>query len=131
MPGVRIAVEGMGQVGEQALIIYLYDIGQRAEEMGMEALDALLILQNHLTRAIEGPGIGEVDGHEIALDDSEGSLWVYGQDAKRMLSASLPVICRSPLARGGRATLHYGPVGEEAPEHESFILADLCARLNS
>jgi hypothetical protein len=85
-------------MGEQALIIRLHNLGERADDIGMEALDALLALQQQLTSAVEGAGVGEVDGNEIALDDSEGSLWVYGPDAKAMLKAALSVVCHSPLA---------------------------------
>jgi hypothetical protein len=112
----------------QALIIYLNDIGRHAEEMGVDALDALLSLQEDLAQAIEPRGIGEVDGNEIAMDDSEGSLYAYGPDAKAMLQAALPVICRSPLAEGGQVYLRYG---EEATAEETFALADLCARRNA
>jgi hypothetical protein len=112
----------------QALIIYLNDIGRHAEEMGIDALDALVALQDDLTKAIEPERIGEVDGHEIALDDSEGSLYAYGPDAKAMLRAALPVICRSPLAQGGQIYLRYG---EEDAAEDTFELADLCARRNA
>jgi hypothetical protein len=112
----------------QALIIYLSDIGRHAEEMGIDALDALLALEEDLAQAIEPEGIGEVDGNEIAVDDSEGSLYAYGPDARAMLQAALPVICRSPLACGGQVHLHYGD-GTRA--EETFALADLCARRNA
>jgi hypothetical protein len=111
-----------------ALIIYLEDIGERAEEMGVDALDALVALQEDLARAIEPEGLGEVDGHEIAMDDSEGSLYAYGPDAKAMLQAALPVICRSPLAVGGQVYLRYG---DGTAVEETFRLADLCAKRNS
>ena len=118
-------------MGEQALIIRLYELGDRADDIGMEALDALLVLQQQLTRAVEETGLGEVDGNEIALDDSEGSLWLYGPDAKAMLKAALPVMCRSPLAPGGSAILRYGEAADELAGEECFLLADLCARHNS
>jgi hypothetical protein len=112
----------------QALIIYLNNIGRHADEMGVDAHDALLSLQEDLAQAIEPKGIGEVDGNEIAMDDSEGSLYAYGPDAKAMLQAALPVICRSPLAQGGQVYLRYG---EKAALEETFELADLCARRNA
>jgi hypothetical protein len=112
----------------QALIIYLSEIGRHADEMGVDALDALVALQEDLAQAIEPHGIGEVDGNEIAMDDSEGSLYVYGPDAKAMLQAVLPVICRSPLAEGGQVYLRYG---EEAATEETWALAGLCARRNA
>jgi hypothetical protein len=115
-------------MGQQALIIYLNDIGKRADEMGVDALDALLALQEELAQAIEPGGIGEVDGNEIAMDDSEGSLYAFGPDAKAMLQAALPVICRSPLAAGGQVYLRYG---NASTGEETFRLADLCAKRNS
>ena len=87
--------------------------------MGLEALDALLALQEDLAQAIEPHGIGEVDGNEIAMDDSEGSLYAYGPDAKAMLQAALPVICRSPLAEGGQVYLRYG---DDGAAEETFRL---------
>jgi hypothetical protein len=118
-------------MGEQALIFYLNDVSGHATEMGLGDLDALIALQDQLTRAIESTGIGEVDGHEMAVDGSEGSLYVYGPDAKAMLAAALPIICRSPLAEGGQAYLRYGAVGDASASEETFSLADLCAARNA
>ncbi len=118
-------------MGEQELIFCLDEIGGRAEEMGVDDLDALIALQDQLAQAIEPSGIDQVDGHEIAMDGSEGSLYAYGPDAKAMLAAALPVICRSPLAAGGRAYLRYGAVDDPAAVEEWFPLGDLCAARNS
>jgi hypothetical protein len=118
-------------MGEQALILYLDDIGGRADEMGVDDLDALIALQDQLAQAIEPWGVGQVDGHEIAMDGSEGSLYAYGPDAKAMLAAALPVICRSPLAEGGRAYLRYGAVDDQAAIEETLPLSDLCAARNA
>jgi hypothetical protein len=121
----------MGEVGEHTLIIHLHGIGERAADMGMDALDALLQLEDRLREAIEPAGVGIVDGHEIALDDSEGSLWLYGPDARAMLKAALPAVCPSALAPGGRARLLYGTGDDDTATEETFLLADLCARRNS
>jgi hypothetical protein len=118
-------------MGEQALIFYLDDVGSRADEMGVDDLDALVALQDRLTQAIEPTCIGVVDGHEIAIDGSEGSLYAYGADAKAMLAAALPIICRSPLSEGGRAYLRYGAAEDAAAVEETFALADLCATRNA
>src|SRR5262245_33439818 len=118
-------------MGKQALIFRLYHLGDRADDIGTEALDALLVLQQQLTSAVEETGLGEVDGNEIALDDSEGSLSLYGPDAKAMLEAALPVICRSGLAPGGCAILSYGEGADELAREECFLFADLCAHHNS
>jgi hypothetical protein len=118
-------------MGKHALIISFKDIADRADEMGVDDLDALLALQDELAEAIEPAGIGEVDGNEIAMDGSEGSLYAFGPDAKAMLKAALPVICASPLAEGGTVTLRRESVDEEEDIVESFLLADLCASRNA
>ncbi len=129
MPGLQIAREGMGQMDKHALIICLHDLGERADCLGLDALDLLLVLEGQLRQAIEGAGVGEVDGHEIAMDDTEGSLWVYGPDAKAMLKAALPIVCPSRLAPGGRVILRYG-ARDAAAQEETFLLGDLCAHRN-
>jgi len=111
----------------QVLIIYLHNLGEHADEVGVDALDMLLALEGQLRLAIENAGVGEVDGHEIALDDTEGSLWIYGPDAKAMIKAALPIVCPSRLAPGGRVILRYG-ARDEAAQEETFLLGDLCAR---
>ncbi|MET0653405.1 MAG: hypothetical protein ABWY63_12900 [Hyphomicrobiaceae bacterium] len=118
-------------MGEQALILYLRDIGERADEMGVDDLDALFGLQQELAQVIEPAGLGEVDGNEIAMDSSEASVYAYGADAKAMLTAALPVICRSPLTAGGQAYLRYGNVDDDAATEETFAIADLCAARNA
>ena len=113
------------------MIFYFIDIESRAEEVGVEDLDALIALQDRLAGVIEPANLGEVDGHEIAIDGSEGSLYVYGPDAKAMLTAALPVVCGSPLAAGGGVKLRYGSVYDPKAVEEWFPLADLCATRNA
>ena len=62
------------------------------------------------------------------MDGSEGSLYAYGPDARAMLQAVLPVVCRSPLAAGGHVYLRYG---DDGAAEETFLLADLCASRNA
>ena len=131
MPGMRAAGKRMGHVGQQALIFYFKDIAERADEMGLDDLDALVALQEQLAQAIEPRGIGEVDGNEIAVDGSEGSLYAYGPDARAILQAALPVVCRSPLAAGGHVYLRYGELDDAEAVEETFLLSDLCASRNA
>ena len=121
----------MGHVGQQALIFYFKDIAERADEMGLDDLDALVALQEQLAQVIEPRGIGEVDGNEIAVDGSEGSLYAYGPDARAILQAALPVVCRSPLAAGGHVYLRYGDLDDAEAREETFLLSDLCASRNA
>jgi hypothetical protein len=118
-------------MNRHALIISFKDIADRADEMGVDDLDALLALQDELAQAIEPAGIGEVDGNEIAMDGSEGSLFAFGPDARAMLKAALPIICASPLAEGGMVTLRHESADDEEEIVENFLLADLCASRNA
>jgi hypothetical protein len=121
----------MGEMAEHALIVHLDKIGECSDEIGMDPLDALVALESRLRDVVEASGVGVVDGHEIALDDSEGSLWLYGADAKAMLKLALPILCPSPLAPGGKVLLRYGTSNDETATEDIFLLADLCARRNS
>jgi hypothetical protein len=131
MPRVRAAGKRMGHVGQQALIIYFKDIAARADEVGLDEHDALIALEEQLAQAIETRGVGEVDGNEIAEDGSEGSLYAYGPDARAMLQAALPIVCRSPLASGGHIYLRYGDLDDANAVEETFLLSDLCASRNA
>jgi hypothetical protein len=82
-------------------------------------------------QAIETRGVGEVDGNEIAEDGSEASLYAYGPDARVMLQAALPIVCRSPLAPGGHIYLRYGGPDDADAVEETFLLSDLCASRNA
>lgn len=113
------------------MILYLSQIDARAEDVGLDGLDALIALQDEIAQAIEPAGLGEVDGHEIALDGSEGSLYAYGPDAKAMLKAAIPAICRSPLIAEGQLHLRYGPVDDPAAIGETLAISDLCASRNA
>ena len=57
---------------------------------GLTDLRPLLEAEKRLTDAIALAGVGEFDGDEIAVNLSDGSLYMYGPDADRLYTAMRP-----------------------------------------
>jgi hypothetical protein len=93
---------------QHAVIIYF--------NYGMESLDPLFELCDKLERVIEESAVGEFDGHEIAVDGSDGSLYMYGPNAETLFKAVKPALDETAFIKGGVAKLRFGPVGENAYE---------------
>ena len=58
---------------------------------GSTNLDKLFELEDQLEKAISEAKAGEYDGNEIAVDGSDGSLYMYGPDADRLLDVIEPI----------------------------------------
>jgi hypothetical protein len=78
-------------------------------EYGSTDLDALFELEDQLESVLERGGAGEYDGHEIAVDGSDGLLYMYGPDADALFSAVKPTLINSTAIKNAVATLRYGP----------------------
>jgi hypothetical protein len=91
---------------EQAVIVHLYpDVDN--EKWGVD------LVEDPLIEAIEERGVGEFDGHDIALDGSgEVILYAYGPDADALYQVMEPIlrevpprcrlVCDQALRRGWR-----------------------------
>jgi hypothetical protein len=62
-----------------------------------------------LEAAITTAGVGELDGNEIAVDLSDGSLYMYGPDADALFAVVRPLLAGADCLRGTRVRLRYGP----------------------
>ena len=78
-------------------------------EYGSTDLDPVHELEDTLTEVIESQGVGEYDGHEIAVDGSDGTLYMYGPDADRLFSAVKERLLATSVLKNAIATLRYGP----------------------
>ena len=99
-------------MGEHAVIVTFYGYAEKFWREDSRPLDALFALEDELTAALEGKGIGTLDGNEIAMDGSDGTLFLYGPDADALFAAIEPVLKSSAITQGGNATLRYGPAGQ-------------------
>jgi hypothetical protein len=80
------------------------------------SLDALYELEEQLDAAINAAGVGEFDGNEIAVDLSDGSLYMYGPDAEALFAAVRPVLAAAECLRNTRVTLRFGPPEDDVQE---------------
>ena len=85
---------------EHAVLVYF--------DYAREELDDLHDLEEQLREAVGEAGVGEHDGHEIAMDGSHGTLFLYGPDADKLLSVVRPILLAAPCLENARAVLRYG-----------------------
>jgi hypothetical protein len=78
-------------------------------DYGSKDLGPLFALEDQLISAIDSAGAGEFDGNEIAVDGSDGSLYMYGPNADQLFAVVRPVLEQSTAIRNAVATLRYGP----------------------
>lgn len=92
---------------EQAVIVRFYDFASKFWTSEDQDLTPLYKLEDELETAIEEAGAGELDGHDIAGDGSDGTIFLYGPNADRLFAVVEPVLRRSAIAQGAKVTLRY------------------------
>jgi hypothetical protein len=88
---------------------------------GRESLDDLFELESRLETMVDEAGVGELDGNEMAMDLSDGSLYLYGPDADVLFQTVLPTLEAVPFMQDAVATLRYGPPEKGVPERQVRI----------
>jgi hypothetical protein len=78
-------------------------------QYGSTDLSLLFELEDKLRSAIDGAKAGEYDGNEVAVDGSDGSLYMYCPDADRLAEVILPILEATPFMKGAKITKRYGP----------------------
>jgi hypothetical protein len=99
---------------EHALIVHF-------DYIGSTDLQPLFDLEQQLEAAIVGASAGEYDGNEVAVDGSDGFLYMYGPDADRLFAVVKPILESCTFMRGARIKLRYGPAEDGVREHR-FVL---------
>jgi len=90
-------------------------------QYGSRDLQAMFDLEDKLERAIAEAGAGEYDGNEIAVDGSDGSLYMYGPDADALTDVVRPILAAVPFMNGATITKRYGPPEDGVREAEEVI----------
>jgi len=85
-------------------------------EYGSTNFQHVYALGDLLQIAIAEAKVGEYDGHALPADGSEGRYFIYGPDAEAIFKAISPVLEASPMMRGARVTLHFGPRSWKTPK---------------
>jgi hypothetical protein len=95
-----------------SVVVKFYDFAAKFWTDGTRSLDALMALEDELEAALDGKNVGELDGNEIAVDGSDGFLFLYGPDADALFAVIEPVLRKSAVTPGADATLRYGDPDE-------------------
>ena len=101
---------------EHSVIVYF--------KYGKEELDPLHALVLKLEEVLSGTNAGVIDGHEIAMDNSDGSLYLYGPNAETLFKAVKPTLETIDFMQGATAVLRFGGINEKAPDIEVEIGVD-------
>jgi hypothetical protein len=84
-------------------------------------LDPLHALEVKLRKIVEEKGVGKYDGHEIAMDMSDGFLYMYGPNAENLFKEVKPILELTDFTKGALANLRFGGPGSGAKQIEIEI----------
>ena len=88
---------------------------------GMDDLDPLHNLELELEKIVDELDVGRYDGHEIAMDDTDGFLFLFGPNAETLYKSIKPLLEGIPWMKGATALMRFGPLGEGSSEIEVEI----------
>ena len=108
--GKRDKEKRPAELPEHAVIVHF--------QYGSTDLSRLFALEEQLQEAIGAAAVGEFDGNEVAVDGSDGFLYMYGPDADALFEAVRPVLEGAAFMRGARVMLRYGPPQDGVREVE-------------
>jgi hypothetical protein len=110
-PAVAATATGV-ELQQVVLVRFAY----RGDELG-----PLFELQHRLEVVVEAGRLGEVDGHEVAMDGGDGVLCLYGPDADALFVAARPVLESAAFMKAARVTIRYGGAADGAREKEVVL----------
>ena len=86
---------------------------------GNKELDELHLLESKLRIFLYNKGIGELDGHEINMDGSDGTLYLYAHNAEELFKAIRPILLSVRFMKKAEVHLRFGDRRDtSAPEIE-------------
>jgi hypothetical protein len=77
-------------------------------------------LSSRLLAVVDENELGIYDGHEIAMDNSEGSYYIYGPKAEDIYKAIKPILESAYFMKGATAVLTFGST-DDSPQLELEI----------
>ncbi len=108
---------------EQAVLIEFIDYSVRFFHEGDHDLDPLHKLEQDMMAVIEKAGVGEVDGHELAMDGTDGMYFLYGPDARALFAAIEPLLRASKITYDAKVTLRFGESDDPSAREEVIQLS--------
>ena len=98
----------------QHAVILFFDYGHESDEPFYQ-------LGSKLDRIMQDQNLGIYDGHEMCIDNSHGSYYLYGNNAEQMYKAIKPILDKAEFMKGGTAYLRFGPAARDTRDIEIEI----------
>lgn len=100
---------------EQAVIVhFLFDDGTID-------LEELYQLEEELENLLD-KRIGLCDGHEVGGEPAEGTIFLYGPDARRLFETVAPALRRASFMRRPIVILRFGPAEDDSSPEEVIVI---------
>jgi hypothetical protein len=106
--------ELVSKIGKEHSVIIWFNYGLEDDEPFYQ-------LSEDLRRIIEDNKLGIYDGHEMAMDNRDGSFYIYGPNAEEIFKAIKPALESAFFMKGAIAVLTFGPSGTNSPQLELEI----------
>jgi len=100
-------------LSEHAVIIYF--------NYNKQNLEPLHLLEDKLEEIVTANAVGIYDGHEITINLSNGTLFLYGPNAERLFQVVKPTLEKCEFMIGALAKLRFGPQEHGVKEIEFVI----------
>lgn len=75
---------------------------------GSQENEELYTVGMRLSKFIEEHRLGVYDFHEVAMDGTHGTLFMYGNDAEKLFKGVLPILKIPAFLKGATAVLRFG-----------------------
>jgi hypothetical protein len=105
------------RIPKQALIVNF--------SYGLDSANPFFELDEVLHEAFLDAAPAEYDGHEIAMDNSDGTFYFYGPEADDLLRRATPVLLKYPFMKGASCMRRYGDVDDENALEVTTVLGQL------
>ncbi len=93
------------QAPQQAVIVHF--------DYGRTDWAPFFVFEKELETQIAASGAGDYDGNELAVDGTDGTLYMYGPDADKLYAVARPILRSSALLKNVVVTLRYGGVDDK------------------
>jgi hypothetical protein len=80
-------------------------------------------LETALSTALSKARVGTQDGHTVAADLSDGTLFLLGPDAEAIFQVVEPILTRTDFMQGARVTLFDGTPGDPGVSERQVTIA--------
>lgn len=104
------------QSEEQSVIVHF--------EYGNSDWAPFFEFEKTLEASIAAASVGEYDGNELAVDGSDGTLFMYGPNADKLFELIKPQLATSKLLKNVEVTLRYGAADDPSARESQVRLGE-------